>query len=56
MVEEDRFEEDLTVEQWNGELDIIKQFPESLTSGATPPLIPGIPTIQDFDPSDVNLP
>ena len=51
------FEQDLTDEEWDGQLDIIKQFPESLTNpGATPALVPGIPTIPDFNPEDIILP
>ena len=51
------FEQDLTDEEWDGQLDIIKQFPESLTNSGTPPtLIPGIPTIPDFNPEDIVLP
>jgi hypothetical protein len=51
------FDQDLTDEEWDGQLDIIKQFPESLTNpGATPVLVPGIPTIPDFNPEDIILP
>ena len=51
------FEQDLTDEEWDGQLDIIKQFPESLTNPGTPTtLAPGIPTIPDFNPEDIILP
>jgi hypothetical protein len=51
------FEQDLTDEEWDGQLDIIKQFPESLTNPGTPStLAPGIPTIPDFNPEDIILP
>ncbi len=51
------FDQELTDEEWDGQLDIIKQFPESLTNPGTPPtLAPGIPTIPDFNPEDIGLP
>ena len=51
------FDQDLTDEEWDGQLDIIKQFPESLTNPGTPTtLAPGIPTIPDFNPEDIILP
>ena len=51
------FDQELTDEEWDGQLDIIKQFPESLTNPGTPPtLAPGIPTIPDFNPEDIVLP
>jgi len=51
------FEQDLTDEEWDGQLDVIKQFPESLTNpGSTPTTVPGIPVIPDFDPSTIIVP
>ena len=53
------YEQDLTDEEWDGQLDIIKQFPESLTNQGTPTnptTVPGIPVIPDFDPNDIVVP
>ena len=57
VIVDEMYEQDLTDEEWDGQLDIIKQFPESLTNAGTPPaLVPGIPTIPDFNPEDIILP
>ncbi len=39
------YEQDLTDEEWDGQLDIIKQFPESLTNSGTIPGIPVLPNV-----------
>ena len=57
VIVDEIYEQDLTDEEWDGQLDIIKQFPESLTNSGTPQtLTPGIPTIPDFNPEDIILP
>ena len=59
VIVDEIYEQDLTDEEWDGQLDIIKQFPESLTNQGTPTnptTITGIPVITDIDPDDIAVP